>query len=421
MNIKTLFLILLGLLPLFSYSQKPGNDSDTLRKDALKVYMEASDFIKKEIPYINYVRDIKEAQVYIISTSERTGSGGLEFTYYLVGQHEFAGMRDTVSYASSPDHTLDQRRHGQVAILKMALMRYIQKTPLAQYFNIGFSVPMSEEVYQDKWNSWVFRTRVNGYLNGQKTYNTTNIFGSITANRTTNEWKINLSLNYSHGRDKFTISDSQILSENRSRSFDALVVKSLGEHWSLGGTTYLGSSTYSNLDLRFRFLPGIEFNFFPYSQSTRKMLKIAWYAGVAYQDYTQVTIYDKSNEWLFGQNIESVYSVVQKWGSANLGANWRNYFHDWNLNNLSLSGMLDFRIAKGLSFNFGGSYTILHDQINLVKGGASAEEILLRRKELETQYSYYTYFGLSYTFGSIYNNVVNPRFRSPGGGMVIMY
>ena len=56
----------------------------------LIVFMEATDYIRKEIPYVNYVRDIKDAGVYIISTSQRTGSGGLEFTYFLVGQHEYS-------------------------------------------------------------------------------------------------------------------------------------------------------------------------------------------------------------------------------------------------------------------------------------------------------------------------------------------
>ena len=51
--------------------------ADTLRKDALKVFMEASDYIRKEIPWVNYVRDIKDAGLYIISTSQNTGSGGV--------------------------------------------------------------------------------------------------------------------------------------------------------------------------------------------------------------------------------------------------------------------------------------------------------------------------------------------------------
>lgn len=60
--------------------------------------------------------------------------------------------------------------------------------------------------------------------------------------------------------------------------------------------------------------------------------------------------------------------------------------------------------------NLYGNYSIIHDQLGLTKGAVSAEEVLLQRKELETQYSYYVSFGGSYTFGSIYNNVVNPRF-----------
>lgn len=51
-----------------------------------------------------------------------------------------------------------------------------------------------------------------------------------------------------------------------------------------------------------------------------------------------------------------------------------------------------------------------HDQLNLPKGDASLDEILLRRRELATDYDYHISIGLSYTFGSVYSNVVNPRF-----------
>jgi hypothetical protein len=71
---------------------------------------------------------------------------------------------------------------------------------------------------------------------------------------------------------------------------------------------------------------------------------------------------------------------------------------------------MNFRIAKGLTFNISGGASLVHDQLSLVKGGATYEEVLLRRKEIATQYTYYTSLGLTYTFGSIYNNAVNPRF-----------
>jgi hypothetical protein len=147
MKHKLVFLVIFILQCLTTFSQNEQSVSDSLRKDALKVFMGASDFIKKEIPFVNYVRDIKEAQVYIISTSQRTGSGGTEFTYFLVGQHDFSGMKDTVSYASSPDDTYEHRRQKEVDVLKMALMRYVQRTPLAKYFSISFSAPIERRSF----------------------------------------------------------------------------------------------------------------------------------------------------------------------------------------------------------------------------------------------------------------------------------
>ena len=119
-----------------AFSQETTAKTDTLRKDALNVFMDASDYIRKEIPYVNYVRDIKDAGVYIISTYQRTGSGGWEYTYFLVGQKEYAGMRDTISFVTSPDETDDETRIKSVRTLKMGLMRYMAKTPLSKYMNI---------------------------------------------------------------------------------------------------------------------------------------------------------------------------------------------------------------------------------------------------------------------------------------------
>jgi len=97
-----------SLITLFSFSilwasaQEPGVNTDNIRKDALNVYMDASDYIRKEIPYINYVRDLKEADVYIISTYQSAGSGGMQYTYFISGQNRFAGMADTVSLLHRP-------------------------------------------------------------------------------------------------------------------------------------------------------------------------------------------------------------------------------------------------------------------------------------------------------------------------------
>jgi len=399
-----------GIIGIHIYSQDAETGSDTLRKDALNVFMEARDHIRREIPYINYVRDIKDAGVYIISTSQSTGSGGREYTYFLVGQNEFAGMSDTLSFTTMPDETTDGRRKKEIATLKMGLMRFVAKTPLAEFISIGFTEPLSETVSIDKWNSWVFEPSVDAFLNGEKSYKNQYIYGSLSANRITEEWKIRLSLNYNFRVSEFDLGDEIVISDYSSRSINSTVVKSLSDHWSYGGSVSLRGSTYNNNDLTFQVMPGMEYDLFPYSESTRRQLRFMYRVGYSYTDYYDTTIYDKVEEHLWLHRMNVAYEVVQKWGSIDVNVGYSNYFHDWSKNNLYFGGFVSLRIAKGLSVRIYGNYSIIHDQLGLVKGGVTAEEVLLQRKELETQYSYYTSFGFSYTFGSIYNNVVNPRF-----------
>ena len=419
---KRIFLLFVTvLLSCMVRAQVPPVQPDTLRKDALNVYMETSDFIRREIPYVNYVRDIKDAGVYIISTSQPTGSGGREYTYFLVGQNRYAGMSDTLTFVSFPDETAEMIRQKQVNTLKMGLVRYVMKTPLAQYMRINFSEPLSERVSSDKWNSWVFRSSVNGYLNGQKTYKSNYISGTISAGRITEDWKINLNARYYTSTSKYIIDNNTIESSNNSKYINGLIVRSISDHWSVGGSYRAGAASYSNEKMMFNILPGIEYDLYPYSESTRRQLRILYSVGFRYVNYIDTTIYDKTSEPLWLHSLLASYQVIQKWGSVDVSLNYSNYLHDWSKNNLSIYGYVSLRIAKGLSVNFGGGAALIHDQLGLLKQNLTTDQILLRRKELETQYEYYTSFGFTYTFGSIYNNVVNPRFgSSSGGGMTII-
>lgn len=415
-----LFILLLSIRT--ASAQENLTKSDTLRKDALNIFMNASDYIKKEIPYVNYVRDIKDAGVYIISTSQRTGSGGIEFTYFLVGQHEYEGMTDTLRFSSKPDATEEEIRDGEVNTLKMGLMRYVAKTPLAKYLKVTFTEPLSETVSTDKWDSWIFRARFTGFLDGQQSIKSSSFNGNFSASRVTEKWKIDLRTYYNYSKDIFEIDEDVIESSNNSASFDALIVKSLTDHWSYGGRFEIGSSSYSNLKLSTDIMPGIEYDIYPYSESTRRQLRLLYSVGYRYSVYIDTTIYDRTEEGHFRHSLEAAYEVVQKWGSIDINIEYSNYLHDWSKNNLSVNGFIDVRLAKGFSVNLGGGASLIHDQINLAKAGATPEEVLLRRKELATQFQYFTMFGFTFTFGSIYNNVVNPRFgNGGGGGFVIRY
>ncbi|MCX6322353.1 MAG: hypothetical protein NTX93_11220 [Bacteroidia bacterium] len=408
---KSFMLVALALFFFRAFSQETAPKSDTLRKDALNVFMEASDFIKKEIPFINYVRDIKVADVYIISTEENTGSGGSVSTFFIVGQGKYEGMADTLKCNFSPDETTDIRRAKQVKTLKMGLMRYVAKTPLAQFMNINFSEPLSETVSSDKWNSWVYSTNMQVYSYAEKSQKYGYLYGNLSANRITEKSKFESSLSISLQKNKTIYLDTLVyLSEYRDENLNLSYVKSINDHWSAGGYTYIKISSYNNYDLNVKIKPGIEYDIFPYSESTRHQLRLLYKVGLEINNYSEETTRNKLKETLACQSLSASLSVIQKWGSVSSSLTWSNYFFDWSFNNLSFNTSANLRIIKGLSFSIQGSAALIHDQISLPIGNATLEDALLQRKMQATNYSYWTSFGFTYTFGSIYNNVVNPRF-----------
>jgi hypothetical protein len=71
---------------------------------------------------------------------------------------------------------------------------------------------------------------------------------------------------------------------------------------------------------------------------------------------------------------------------------------------------LSINVLKGLSVHLNGNYSRIRDQLSLPAEGASKEEVLMELQQLATGYAFSLRMGLSYRFGSVYSNVVNPRF-----------
>jgi len=403
-------ILILSLFTHILFSQDvPSDTINDLRKDAINVFMDAPSYIKKEVQFINYVRDKEDADLIVIDTQQRTGSGGREITFFIEGQFSYAGVMDTVKFHTSPVDTEDEIRSKEIRLLKMSLMKYIIGTPLADYIDINFLKPITEEVSTDRWNNWVFRARVDGSLSGRETSNSHSVGAMLDADRVTSNWKYNFGLRFDNS---YTVYDYGEISATNVRKTSNLwgdVVKSLGDHWSVGLSADAYKSIYSNYDLRLSVDPVIEYDIFPYSESTRRIFRVFYLFRIGYNNYTDTTQFFKTEEMLFSQRLQSSFTTIQKWGSISLTARWNNYLHDFSLNNLSLNARIDMKIAKGLSINLRANYAFIHDQVSLRKGDASIEDVLLNRQELSTTFSYSTSFGITYTFGSIYSNVVNPR------------
>ena len=381
------------------------------------------DFLRTEITFVSYMRDQHDADLYVLVTTQGTGGGGTEYTLNFMGQGRLAGRSDTVRYVSRQTDTEDETRRGLAKVLKLGLVRYVMGTEAARRMDVSFEPPTAQAApreQRDPWNYWVFRLGMSGNFSGEKSQTSSSINGSVRATRTTERSKMSFSASGNSRRSRYDIdSVTSVTSRNERYNANALIVRSLGPHWSLGGTASAGSSTFSNQRLRLKAAPAIEYDVFPYSQSTRRSLTFNYSIGYEYTSYTDTTIFDQIRESHPMHNLSIGLSSTEPWGNAYLSISASQYLHDLSKKSVNFFGNFEVRIIRGLSMNFFGGYDILRDQLYLPKGGASAQDILLQRQQLATGYSYFTGIGLSYSFGSIYNNVVNPRFG--GGGRTFFF
>ncbi|MBN2415405.1 DUF481 domain-containing protein [bacterium] len=395
-------------LPL-SGQDSPGRD------EALRVFLDIGRqyeaHVKREIPYVNYMRDRQQAELYIMLTSQRTGSDGREYTIVLYGQQRFTGVNDTLTYVSRQSDTDEMTRNGILQILNLGLMQYVSHTPLSDNIRISYiDDSIAEDDVDDKWDHWVFNIETDTDFDGEESQTQYQLDGSLSADRVTDNWKFSFTLNGEYEEEHYDIDDETITSVRRSWGSRALIVKSLSGHWSAGGYFNTRSSTYSNIDFSCEIAPAVEYNIFPYTESTHREFRILYRAGCKIVDYTEMTIYDRMKEHLWYESLSASFEIKERWGSVEFYLNGSHYFHDFSKNRLTSFTRLNLRLFEGLSLNIRASASRIHDQLSLERGGASEQDILLHRKEIATQYEYSFSVGFRYTFGSIFSNIVNPRF-----------
>jgi hypothetical protein len=376
-----------------------------------------SDFFRTEIPFVNHVRNREDADVHLLITRQQTGGGGTEHTLLFLGQRRFAGMADTLRYHASQVATEDERRTGLARVVKIGLARYVARTAAIDRLAVSVSAERAEAAVapvDDPWNFWTFRTNLRGFFNGESRFSSRSLNGSISANRITEDWKIQLSANGNQSKQRFRVDSTRtVISRQEGFGLNSLVGRSLSDHWSVGGRASASSSSFLNQDLHTRIGPVLEYSVYPYAEATRRQITLQYTVGMNHFDYDEITIFNETEETIGDHRLIGALEMRQPWGNLSLGAEGSQFLHDLRRYRAETYGDADIRLYKGLSLNFFGSVSYIRDQIHLSAAGATPEEVLLRQQQLDTNYRYFGSVGVSYTFGSIYNNVVNPRL---GGG-----
>lgn len=414
-RIAILFWLLLQALPAAAIGQ-PAKAARS--REPLRVFLDCGscdfDYVRREVPFVAYVRDRKEAELHILVTTQPTG-GGTEYTFKFIGLGRFEDIDDELKYVARQTQTGDERRQGYTEIIKLGLVRYVTSTTLGDRLRLVYRPDSGKNPpaapVDDPWNFWSFRVRGSGSVSGERTTRTRNLSSSITANRTTEDWKVNVNGNVNVHTGEFDLRGGQtIVDRSHDHSLGGIVVRSVGPHWALATRGRLASTTFLNQALASRVGGGVEYSVFPYSESSHREMTLQLTSNVNHFEYIERTIYGRMRETAGDAALVGAFDLRQPWGSCGLSLETATYLTDVDRRRMAATGNLDVRLFKGFALSFDGAASRINDQLYLPAGAASDEAILLRRRQQATTYRYHFSIGLSYTFGSIFNNVVNTRF-----------
>ncbi len=384
--------------------------------DKLKVFVDCNfcgtTYFRQNLDMVDYVRDRKLADVHLLFIEQRNGSGGSTQRIQFIGQGPYEGMIDTVTYSIDVNMTWDETRQKQLKHMELGLVRYWLKK--GETDNLSMSIlsteTTEEEPIKDPWNYWVFGVELGGWGNGQETNQSVNVNGTIRARRITEENRFTLTGRYNRNFQRYVYDDTIILANQQNSWLDIEEVLSINDHWSYGFFGNLGNSIFGNYEFYSELTAGIEYNIFPYAESATKQVVIGYEIGGRYNDYYDTTIFNLDRELRGFHRIRMAGAVNQKWGGFDGAVSFRHFLHDAALNSTSFRLGLNVRLFKGFNWRINGGFNLMRDQINLSKGEASLEDLLLSQQQLGSNYSYWGSTGISYSFGSIYNSIVNPRF-----------
>ncbi|MFN9351270.1 MAG: hypothetical protein ACK6C3_10420 [Gemmatimonadota bacterium] len=376
------------------------------------------DYVRTEIPWVNWMRDRFDSQVHVLVTSVRNGAGGLDFTVAFIGRERWQGQIDTLRATTLPNDADDVVRRKLVQVIRVGLVRYAAQTPLLSRLNVGIlgpaMAPPTPKDVRDPWNYWIFTIGGSGSGTLESRQEDEQASGNFSATRVTEAWRLGLGVSTSYNGRAFQLDSTGARRTFINRTYDGSLyaVRALGPRWSAGLLGSVGYSDFLNEDLILRVQPGIEYNVYPWSQVVRRQLSVMYAAGPVHFDYIRPTIFGLLRETRLQHKLIATLAQRQSWGTLKVTLQGHQFLQDPTKYTLSINGVSNFRLGKGLSINLSGSAAQVRDQLYLPAGGLSQEQILTRQQALATDYVVRFNVGLSYTFGSIYNTVVNQRLNA---------
>jgi hypothetical protein len=389
---------------------------------------------RTEIPWVNWVRERTDSDIHVIFTSAAVGGGGTRYTFDFIGLNRMEGRNDQLTYTEAGTDVRAETMDGLAQTFGLGLLRYAVEAGQGNELSLRFSgnrlgfangcsagdatcfedeaaAPGGPDAFVDPWNAWTFRLGLSGNMDIQERRDEKRMNPTFSANRVTDDWKVDVSFWSNLRRQKIELSDGRVVRNDQdSWRLAALMVYSISDHLSVGLDTRAFNSISQNQRSRMALSPAVEWNYYPYAEANRRQLITHYGAGIERSDYFETTLFGVDDELRPTHRFALQYRVREPWGNAGVGFDASQYLHDLDLYSFGLSGEVSYRISRGLELSLSGDAGRVNDQIHVPRGSYSDEDILLGRVNLPTGYRYQASVGFGYRWGSTLTNVVNNRF-----------
>jgi hypothetical protein len=407
-----LFLLIILGFPNIASTQKIGGGAVSLHVNCDRGC--DMNYIRQEIQYVNHVRDLGLADVQAFITRIRAGNGGDVYELMFTGKKEFEGLNQSLVYETNPNQTWDEIRAGLLKRIEAGLLPYMLKAGFDEEVGIqvDYEVNTEEETSvaaTDPWNYWIFEVNGSGNFEKESQRERISVEFGIDANRITEEWKLRGRAELNFSESIFDSEEERFVSTRNRHFFFGEIIKSISNHWSAGLFSGFSHDTFRNLDFTYYVSPAVEYSIYPYSEAIRREITVVYRMNFDQNDYIEQTIYGKDREGLVRQSLTLRSRFRQPWGNLFASLEASNFMHDFSKNRLVFDGFIDIRIFQGFNIRFNTEMQFIRDLITLPAGESSLEDILLRQRQIATDFTTEFGIGISYTFGSAFNSIVNPR------------
>jgi hypothetical protein len=383
-----------------------------------------ADYLRQELSYFDFVRDPHlDSVLTLLIVRQPSGNGGERFSVSLhragtdraapVAAGTSARLARLRSFVGAPGATQHALRQELLQLVLRTLQSELEGTAHEARFELSLPprAPQSLEAVTDPWDFWVFAPELRASTEAQSGHYYAELISSLNLWRITEARKLRVSASQVSSVTGFRLEDgSRVKGQNSEWRGRVLYALSLGRHWAVGAVATANNSDYENLDLHLHYAPLVEFNLFPYAESASEQLRVAYQVGPWVNWYQEANQAGLLRELRPYHALSLIADVHQAWGSLQWIGQLNSFLDEPQLSRLSTGATLALRLAEGLAVTLQGQAAFVQDLISIRGRPVTDTELLLDVAQLPTSYTAELELGITYTFGSVHNTIVNPRF-----------